>query len=414
MSYQINDWSELKWIWDNNGRIPGSDSNERLSINDAISTTSAPLLFPKVINRTVMEAMEPLMIGASLLQEIRFSYGQQISFPAVGALEAAEVGEGQEYPERSLDMGGGVVTANIGKSGVAVKFTEEMLRYSQYDVMGMHLRAAGRALARHKEKKIFNYIRAMGTTVFDNLQPTRSLFGVTHGRGLNGQPNGSVIVDDIFDTWGQVNAQGFNPNTLLVHPLTWVMFVKDPVLRAFALQNGGGVFFASWTGSPSDKASWHSKMGVSGGQYINPGQTATGSAVPNSSTATPTLSYPQTLTSAPQLPSYANIPLVIIVSPFVYFDARRRITDIYMFDRNELGALIVDEEVNSGQWEDPARDLLKIKMRERYGIAIFSEGQAIGVMRNVFVRPNQIVLPAQATIETSGTFADIDPSTAIS
>lgn len=412
MSYQINDWTEFKWIWENNGECPDG-SGEKVVINDALSTTHAGLLFPKVVNRIIKEAGEPLLVGTSLLTRIGYKYGQTISFPAVGALAAADIPEGGEYPEVSLDMGGGTVTASVGKVGVAVKLTEEMIRYSQYDVMSMHLRAVGRGMARHKEKKIFNFIRAMGVTAFDNLNPTRSLFGVTHGRNMQGTANGSLVVDDIFDGWGQVVTQGFTPNTLLLHPLAWTMFVKDPVLRAFALQNGGGVFFASWTGNPAGKAPWGDQLGTSGGQNITPGQTGAGNVAPHSQTVSGLLSYPQNLTSAPQLPSYFNVPLLIIVSPFVFFDARRRITDIYLFDRNELGALIVDEDLNTGTWEDPARDLLKLKARERYGVAIFSEGQAICTFRNVFVRPNEIVLPAQATIEVSSKIMPVDPSTPI-
>ncbi|MHA2064043.1 MAG: phage major capsid protein [Candidatus Thorarchaeota archaeon] len=410
----LKDWTEFKWIWENNGYTEPDAGGERFDINDALSTSHAGLLFPKVVNRIIKEAGEPLLVGTSLLTEIRYKYGQMISFPAVGALAAADIGDGGEYPEVSLDMGGGTVTASVGKVGLAVKLTEEMIRYSQYDVMSMHLRAMGRAMGRHKEKKIFNFIRAMGVTVFDNLNPGRSLYGVTHGRNMHGVANGSVVVDDIFDCWGQIVTQGYTPNTLIMHPLTWVMFVKDPVLRAFALQNGGGVFFASWTGNPAGKAPWGDKLGVAGGQTITPGTTPDGTNAPHGQTASNLLNFPQNISSAPRLPSYFNIPLLIIVTPFVFFDARRRLTDIYMLDRAELGALIVDEQLNTGRWEDPARDILKVKVRERYGVAVFAEGQAIGVMRNVFVRPNEVVLPAQATIEVSSQIQPIDPSVPIS
>jgi len=412
MSYQLSDnVDEFNFIWKNNGTTP---TGERLSISDALSTTHAPLLFPKVISRIVKEAMEPMLVGANLLTKIRMQYGQTITFPAIGALEADDIAEGQEYPRRSLDMGGGTVIAHTGKSGLAVSCTEEMIMNSQFDVMGWHLRQAGYALGRHKEKKIFNMIKALGIVAFDNLNPSRSAFGVTHGRNLNGQPNGSLIIDDIFDAWGQVVNQGFMPNTMLMHPLTWVMWVKDPVLRAFALQNGGGVFFATWNGNPAGKADWHDPMGVSGGQNIVPGKTPDGSAVPHSLTASGVLSYPQNITSAPQMPAYGNIPLVIIVSPFMFFDPARKLTDIFLFDRNNLGYLLTSEEVTTEDWNDPARDIRHVKLRERYTPAIASEGQAIAVFKNVFVRPNEIVLPAQATIEVSGPVQTISPSTPIS
>ncbi|MCF1193222.1 hypothetical protein LRR18_16655, partial [Mangrovimonas sp. AS39] len=72
----------------------------------------------------------------------------QIAFPTMtGVLHAADVMEGMAYPERQLTIGGSEAQARIGKSGVAIAITEEMVRYSQFDVIGMHLRAAGAALA---------------------------------------------------------------------------------------------------------------------------------------------------------------------------------------------------------------------------------------------------------------------------
>ncbi|MAE81946.1 MAG: hypothetical protein CMB80_04365, partial [Flammeovirgaceae bacterium] len=311
-----------------------------------------------------------------------------------------------------LQMGGATVTASIGKSGVAVKVTDEMIRYSQFDVIGMHLRAAGRALARHKEVKIFNFIRSMGVTCFDNVNPSSSLKGVTTGRGMDGSGNGSVTMDDIFDAYAQVITQGFTPNTLLMHPLTWTMFVKDATLRSFVLGNNGGNWFAGWNGNPAERAPWDNSsqggLGMSAGQNITPG------GVPDGTTsASPLSDYPQTLSTSPQLPGYMNIPFRIIVSPFVPYDPRRKLTDIYMFDSAELGVLIVDEEVTTEEFDDPRVDIRKIKLRERYGIGILNEGKAIATLKNVHVVANEIVLPAQATIDMAGTISAIGPTDSV-
>jgi hypothetical protein len=415
MSLEIKDANEFRWMWEANGQRP---DNTQVNLKDALSVPNAPLLFPKVISNIVKEAQEPLLVGTSLLQRINYSFGQTITFPAVGALVAADIAEGQEYPERSLQMGGATVTASIGKSGIAVRVTEEMVRYSQFDVIGMHLRAAGRALARHKELKIFNYIRSMGVTAFDNLEPTKSVYGVCTGRDMEGSANGAVTMDNIFDAFAQIVTQGFMPNTLLMHPLTWTMFIKDAQLRAFVQANGGGVFFASWTGNPAGQAPWGNSsqggLGVSPGQTITPGQTETGEAAPHGEAGSPLAAYPATLTSAPVLPSYMNVPFRIIVSPFVPFDPRRKLTDIYMFDSNELGVHIVDEELMTEEWNDPKVDIMKIKLRERYGIGILNEGQAIAVLRNVKCVPNEVTLPATTTIDSSGTVAKIPAGTALS
>jgi hypothetical protein len=419
MEFRLEDASveEFRWIWDNNGRY-GPDEDDKIVLKDALSTPNAPLLFPKVISNIVKEAQEPLLVATQLLQRINYSYGQTITFPAVGALVAADIAEGEEYPERSLQMGGASVTATIGKSGLAVKITDEMIRYSQFDVIGMHLLAAGRALARHKEVKCFNYIRAIGVPVFDNLNPSESVLGVTTGRDLQGNANGSVTMDDVFDGFAQILSQGFMPNTLLMHPLTWTMFVKDAQLRAFVQANGGGAFFASWTGNPAARAPWDSSnqggLGMSSGQRILPGQTSQGGTAPHGQTASNLLQYPQTLDSAPVLPSYLNVPFRIIVSPFVPYDPRRKLTDIYMFDSNELGVLIVDEDVTTEEFDDPRVDIRKLKLRERYAIGMLNEGLAISVFHNVHVVPNEIVLPPQASIDVSGNIQPIPPDTALS
>jgi len=261
-------------------------------------------------------------------------------------------------------------------------------------------------------------IRASGTPVFDNLHPTKSINGVTTGRDLAGQANGSVTLDDIFDAYAHILTQGFMPNGLLMHPLTWCMFVKDPILRAFVLANGGGSFFATWTGNPAGRAPWDNAsqggMGASSGQTITPGQTPGGSSSPGGFTPSTLLQYPQTINSAPVLPSYFNVPMRIIVSPFVPFDPKRKLTDIYMFDTNELGAIIVDEDIMTEEWKDPSVEITKIKLRERYALAILNEGLAVGKLSNVHVVPNEIVLPAQTQIQVSSSISKIDPSTALS
>jgi len=408
METRIEDAKYYQFIFQNNGVSP--DGSARMKIEDMIATQTASQWMPKVISNIVKESMEPILVGTRLLQRLNYSYGQVITFGAMGAMTAADIPEGGEFPERSVQPGGATVQATVGKSGLAVKFTDEMIRYSQFDVMGLHLREAGRALARHKELKIFNMIRNMGVKVFDNVSPTASIKGVTTGRDLTGSGNGSITMDDVFDTFAQVMVQGFVPDTLLMHPLTWIMFVKDPVLRTFAINSGGGTFFAGWTGNPN-QVSWMNSLrgGMAGGagQNIVPGGNAAGLS------ATEVEGYHPQMDSAPVLPNYLGLPFRIIVSPFVYFDPRRMLTDIYVFDSNELGALVVDEEVRTDEWTDPRNDIRKVKLWERYGLAMFHEGQQAAVIKNVHVVPNEIVLPARTSIDVSGSVAAISPTASV-
>lgn len=387
-------------------------------ISDNISTPDVSPLMPHTMQQIIKESQEPLLVGTSLLQRMPYQYGATITFPAMGQFVAADIGEAQEYPEVTPQIGGATMTASVSKSGVAFAITEEVLRYSQWDILGMMMREAGKALARHKEVKIFNYINAMGVTTHNNLAPASSQFGVTSGRDLSGAANGSVTMDDVFDAYAQVIQQGFIPDTILLHPLTWVMWLKDPVLRAFALASGGGSFYATYSGNPAGRAPWENSnqggLGYGTGQDINTGGPALGQSGLQTGTASELDDYPQTIDSRPNIPSYFPFPFRILVSPFIPFDPGARLTDIYVLDSSNLGVLLVDEEMTSSEWDNPTNDTRKVKIRERYGIGILEEGRGIAVMENVVVKPNEIVLPAQAQQSVSGSISAIDRSTAIS
>lgn len=357
-------------LWNGNGYENPKDQfdpakrDQKISYRemvDALSTPDASILIGRVVTNVVKEAMEPMLVGTSLLHQIRFSAGQQITFPAAGAFTAEDIPEGGEYPERKLEYAG-TVTAFIGKSGVKVRITDEMLRYSQYDIMSMHIRAAGRALARHKETKIFNMINNEGNVIFDNTVANKQ----TSGRDSAGAGNGTITLDDILVMYSKVVEKGFIPNALLMSPLGWLLFARDPILRAFGFANGGPIY-QPLQGQPGLARSWYN-----GGMNVGPVATA-----------------PNTSTTYANVPNLFPAPLRIIVSPFLAYTAAAgstaASTNIIMCDTNELGILVVDEDVMNDEFEDPNRDIRTIKFRERYGLGILNEGQAIAVAKNVSI-----------------------------
>lgn len=386
---------QFQFIWDNNGMdVDGTE----WKITDMYSVPDAPILLPKVISTVVREAMEPMMIGTSLLQRINFSMGQTILLPAASALSLAEldIPEGGEYPEAKMTQGGAAMVANIGKSGIAVKISDEMVRYSQVDVISMHLRAASRALARHKEVKIFNMVGAEGTVFYDNSDPVHSVLGVTHGRGFNGAANGAATAEDLFDLWGHLLARGFSGDTMLVHPLTYTMFLKDPNMRAMFFNANTNVLFASWRGQAKGGNPWAMAAGGMSVGSIEDIKPDTEIELRN-----------QEIDSAPILPGYLSNPMSIIVSPFVKYDPIRKLTDIMIFDRGELGVLLVDEDPTTEEWMDPARDIRKIKIRERYALGILNEGQAVALIKNAVNVDNMVTSqPAVPQINIAALDAD--------
>ena len=123
-----------------------------------------------------------------------------------------------------------------------------------------------------------------------------------------------MTVDDIFDMYAAVLLNGFVPDTLLVHPMAWLMWVKDPVLREFAIQAGGGSFFAQFTGNPAVQGNNFYNFGGLGlgqgqtGQYSN--GNLTGGEV-----ADPASGNYQRMQSAPILPNYLGLPFEIALGP---------------------------------------------------------------------------------------------------
>lgn len=361
----------------------------KVKMEDALALENATVVIPHVMSQFVKEPTEPMLIGASLLQRIQYEPGLQIQFPAIGALYAEDVAHGQSLPEITPDLGGQATNEiKVGKSGLAIKLFDDMMRWSQYDLVGFWLRLAGNALARHKEKKIFEFINSMGTTVFDNTTRTNGITGkYTSGRAATGALNGSITMDDIMEMYTQGLNQGFIMDTILIHPLSWLMWLRDPVLRAFQLQYGGGAWWNTWQGNPKgkDELASFSPLGEGSGRADNPPSGAGDAPV-----ATPIADLDQNIDARPTLPNYLGLSFNIIVSPFVPFDVSANTADIMMFNSANLGALIVDREPHVQEWKDVLLDMTKLQISETYGLAIYNEGQAIITAKDVKITRNLI------------------------
>jgi len=412
------DFIRFDTIIRSNGYDP--ETNRTLTLGDAVALQNAAFMIPKVLTQFVQEGVEPLLIGANLLQKIPYTPGMQVIYPAVDVLVAREVGEGMALPTFNINVGGGQAFGlNVRRHGLALRIDKKFVQQASFPWLQLWMKLAGQALARHKEELIFSFITSMGTVVFDNdvnarkptaeIQPVK---GHTTGRNIKGQFNGSITLDDIFDMYAQVLMQGFVPDTLLVHPMTWLMWVKDPVIREFALAAGGGSFFANWTGN----AAAQSRGGLNNFKGLGPGagqitvyRQGEPQAIPGTG-GTPE-GLPQNQTSAPELPSYFGLNFKILVSPFVYYDPVNRLTNLMLFDSKNLGALIVDEEPHVNEWDDNLYNIHNIGIEESYGLAILNEGQAIAVAKNVKVVANEFIAHGSASVAVDASFPEATPDT---
>jgi hypothetical protein len=309
------------------------DEDNRVTIKEAFASPDAPILFPKVISRTLKEAAEPQALVTPLLSTVRLGKARSFEFPAVNAIQAGEVPEGQEYPEQALAFTK-QVEGKVSKKGVKVAFTDEVISDSLWDIVGLHVRAAGRAMARLKEQIALGRFADAATVVFDNAgsQPD------TTGLGSDGVANKSLTWDDVVDMSAALMAQNHVPTDFIIHPLMWSLFLKDSVFHA-----GGSNYGGAWNFRPG------SKEGA--------------------------------------LNSTAPLGLNVIVSPFVSFTARSGATpaksDVFLIDRNEIGVVMVKDDMSVDEWNDPTRDIRALKMKERYDIVTFGDGEGITVAKNV-------------------------------
>jgi hypothetical protein len=335
----------------NNGRYTyeedGKKMDGRLTIKEAFSTPDASILFPKVISNVLMEAAEPKMVITPLLTTIRTD-GRAVEFPAVGALRAAEVPEGQEYPDQSLVFERRL-EGKVSKKGLKVPITDECIQDSQWDIVGLHFRAAGRAMQRLKEviaHERFEDEAIVSLSNADKLNSVPQSAYQTTGVDDAGDPNGSLSLMDIITLAGELISEMRNFTHLIMHPLAWVILAKDPVVRQFQIYGARDVYTA---GLPSGRNLYND------GAFLQ---------------------------MFPWVPS-------IILSPYVKWntDGAAPLTDITAIDAEDIGSLLVREEVVTEQFDDPHRDIQTLKLKERYDIVVYGEKQ-IRMAEDVVVTRN--------------------------
>ena len=187
-------------------------------------------------------------------------------------------------------------------------------------------------MARKKEEVCFHEFRTHGHVVFDALAFSEGEDGFPTGRGFNGELNGTLTDQDIIDMAVSIMAAGFTPTTIVLHPLCWSLFAKNAALE-------GSTIAAFGQGTSS----------------FDPRNFNTSNA----------------------------LGLEVIFSPFVPFDQEQKRFDFYIIDKNNIGVMLVKDAMSTEQFDDPTRDIMSLKVRERFGVGILNGGLAIAVAKNI-------------------------------
>lgn len=328
------------------GQLP---RHRRIELAEALATTDMAQLVREVIVEQLRDSAEPVYVASRFFKRVRITEGRSIVFPSIGALRAHEIPEGGEYPREYLDaqLHEAEMEVKVQKVGLVVSVTDEMIQDAQWDVIGMLLERAGRAMARHKEEKVFREFERHGHTVFDgsyvksdgtlesDAQPGGSKEGIAPtGRDIDGKYNGTLSVEDSIDLMIAMLANEKIPTDVLMNPLVWPIFVKNEYLGQLSL---------GFAGSPGNKV-----------------------------TITPD-----------NVQGRLPFELTVTLTPFVQFDRVDKTFNLYVVDRNEVGVLLVKEDITTEQWDNPERDIQSIKVRERYGLGLFDDGKAVAVAKNI-------------------------------
>ena len=385
----------------NRGRIMNQkDGSVKIfEFKDLMTTQDLTRFIPQTVETVIREALEPnLFIANRLFQSVNIPRGSRVQIGAVGAMEAGRVGQGGEYPQKYLDLDGGdMVALTTDKYGLKISMTEEVVEENLFDVAGIWLRAAGKALARHKERACAKLLNEQGYDVLDNINPSNSYIGSTNGRDIAGTPNGSLTVNDVFEMYAYLLHRGFSPDVLLMHPLAWKTFMCDTEMREVVLANATVASYRAPAGGAA--ANWGTSHGGLGLRT-----TATGNSETSGNTIKGGDPWTQTLNplgaSFNIAPRYLPTPLEVIVTQYIPFQYGTRTsgtanettkgatTNVVMVDSSVCGIIGQSAPVTTDTWTDPERDIQNLKVRESWGLGVLEQGKGIAVARNISTSRN--------------------------
>ncbi|MGH0051826.1 MAG: phage major capsid protein, partial [Sphaerochaetaceae bacterium] len=309
-------------------------------IKDFLATPQAQVLIPQVIIGTMKKAADPNYLASKFFKKIRMTTGQAVIFPTIGVMRAYDVAEGQEIPQETIDWQQHKTSLiKVGKAGLRVQVTEELMKDADWDIVSMLLQEAGRAMSRHTEQKAFVEWLAHGWTVFDNtLRATYPDAGTT-GLDFEGNYNDTMSLDDFLDIIIAVYNNEYTPTDTVMHPLVWSVFARNGFTGGF--------------NQPMDREA--NRESAQGSFKLGP------SSVQG------------------RMPFALNVNL----SPFAPIDRRNKLYNMFVVDRNNVGVHIIKDDLKTEQFRDPARDIHNVKLIKREGFGVFNEGRAICVARNI-------------------------------
>jgi hypothetical protein len=328
-----------------------------LPMMETVHSADFKVLFPKVVTSVLQKPKEGNYIGQSMLSRtINVDAAVRIiEFNTMGPLRAFELAETQEAKEQDPSFGKQITEFRIKRYGLKLEFALDVIENSAWDIVALYMDEANNALRRKKEELIFTQFEARSVEIFDNSEPSTDKW--TSGLASNGvTKNATYGHEDLIDMMAALAGNGYNPSDVLLHPLAWAIWAKDPFLRFQLLHQGGiGQTLGDFTGTD------------------------------------------ETMSAAAWIPFGVGV----IVSPFVTTALNTNVgtgsatggtfnyTSIYVIDRNNTGVVVMQRSApRVVEWENPARDIRSMQFDERYSVDLINGGRGSTVAKNVKIAQN--------------------------
>jgi len=327
-----------------------------ISMQEALSTADFSVVFRTAVSDVLQRPKEPVMIGQTLLAKtITLPAVRQIEIPVLGAIRAFDIGETQEIPEQSPAVTTHMTEVKVQKVGLRLALSEDVISDSQWDLLALFLEAAGYAMKRHKEQKIFNEFNDHCVAVFDNHLTNADAW--TSGKNVSGNLNGSFAFSDYVDMVAALMANEYTPTDIVLHPLAWSTWMKDPILRFQLVQGGAqGVTYAP--------------VGMNDAPAVGPWNIQT--------QVTPFAPFARSVTAPSNTPGSGEVS---------------NTTSIIVLDRSQALLVLQRTPMSIDEFNNPWRDIREVKLVERYGLAALNGGQGAVVAKNVRLVDNLEPLP---------------------
>lgn len=341
-------------------------SDKHFSIKETIMTTDVVDLVPRIIESKMIEAEDTQSVISPFFTKVQAgNTNGTVVVPIIGELQAHEVAEGGAYNDEAAEINTleyNSIEVRPKKIGLKVTLSEEVIMDSYWDIMEANLSRVGGAMARYKDEWCAREFSEHGHVVFDNALAAQNPDAATTGLGEDSLPNNTLSVEDFMSMCLALMANDKTPTDVIMHPLCWLVFARNAMV-------GQGLTF-----------------GAMGAMNVNPFGTTQGTG--GFAGLSNNMGPQQFVLNESQARFNLPMPINVILSPRVKFDKQNKTFDMYVIDRNNIGAIVQREDLSVEKWTNPEIDVRIIKAKERYGIGIMDNGKGIAVAKNISAMPS--------------------------